>query len=457
MALSYWERTPKRAWSFPHTILLLLAVINSAQGFNYPTFTVNTSLNRCRLRFRENFAIKNIGLLKKVEIVNAIRRHESVNRVTKSLLFSFIERNGMEGNPRTAPTDQDPVSPALSAHAIASPSEEEPSFSGEGKYVTSLPFPVVLWRFTRPHTLIGSALAIPALHLLAAPSLESLASKHMLFSLLYSMIPALLMNVFITGLNQITDVEIDKINKPSLPIAAGDLSKRLATFIVIACLVGSLWLGSNPGRYATEGLAVALWGSAILGTLYSLPPFRLKRFPLMAAFCIVAVRGTIINAGFYAHAQAAAFGNAAATSLKCILNDKRCMLSSAFFCIFGIVIALMKDVPDAVGDELHEIRTFSVRVGRRRIFHTTRRLITALFFGVGVGFINSTLPAIQSNGLGVRDLCRGGVGVVSFIAGLTLRREGLKVDAEDSEAVYSYYMLLWKWFYLSYLALPFAR
>src|SRR5210317_194644 len=31
---------------------------------------------------------------------------------------------------------------------------------------SKVPFPVVLWRFTRPHTIIGSALAIPALHVL---------------------------------------------------------------------------------------------------------------------------------------------------------------------------------------------------------------------------------------------------------------------------------------------------
>ena len=32
-------------------------------------------------------------------------------------------------------------------------------------------------------------------------------------SLIESAIPALLMNIYITGLNQVTDVEIDKINK----------------------------------------------------------------------------------------------------------------------------------------------------------------------------------------------------------------------------------------------------
>jgi homogentisate phytyltransferase/homogentisate geranylgeranyltransferase len=96
----------------------------------------------------------------------------------------------------------------------------------------------------------------------------------------YAMIPALLMNLYITGLNQITDVEIDKINKPNLPIAAGILSMKTATITVIVSLFLSLFLGVANPKFATEGLNAALWLSSIMGTLYSLPPFRLKRFPV---------------------------------------------------------------------------------------------------------------------------------------------------------------------------------
>ena len=202
-----------------------------------------------------------------------------------------------------------------------------------------LPFPIVLWRFTRPHTLIGSALAIPALHIFAAPTLEAAFTSKSAISILYAMIPSLLMNLYITGLNQITDVEIDKVNKPNLPIAAGDLSPRAATIIVTVSLLLSLALSVLNPILSTQGLNIALWGSMILGTMYSMQPFRLKRFPLLAAFCIVAVRGTIINAGFYAHAKAAAFsyGSASVTFLDCLMENK-CFLSSLFFAVFGVVI-----------------------------------------------------------------------------------------------------------------------
>ncbi len=213
-----------------------------------------------------------------------------------------------------------------------------------------LPFPIVLWRFTRPHTLIGSALAIPALHMLAAPTFQQAFTKVTAISSIFAMIPSLLMNLYITGLNQITDVEIDKINKPDLPIAAGDLSPKMANIIVIISLIASLAMGVAHPVLGTQGLNVALWGSMILGTMYSLPPFRLKRFPVLAATCIVAVRGAIINAGFYAHAKAtnaaiaggmgvgAGAGLLDTSVLGCLTGDSRCFLSSLFFAVFGIVI-----------------------------------------------------------------------------------------------------------------------
>jgi homogentisate phytyltransferase/homogentisate geranylgeranyltransferase len=208
-----------------------------------------------------------------------------------------------------------------------------------GSRSNPLSFPIVLWRFTRPHTLIGSALAIPAIHALAAPSYSAMLSAPNLASMLYAMLPALLMNLYITGLNQITDVEIDKVNKPDLPIAAGDLSVRDATVVVIAALALSLWMGVANPTLGSQGLNLALWGSGILGTMYSLPPFRLKRFPLLAAFCIVAVRGTIINAGFFAHAKVAAFGGSIGSVVHYLMNDRACKLSSLFFGIFGIVVS----------------------------------------------------------------------------------------------------------------------
>ena len=109
----------------------------------------------------------------------------------------------------------------------------------------------------------------------------------------------------------------------------------------MTALVLSLAMGMAHPILGSQGLNLALWGSAILGTFYSLPPVRLKRFPLLAALCIVAVRGTIINAGFYAHAKSAAFGESFSSVLYYLLHNRACSLSSLFFGVFGIVVSEM--------------------------------------------------------------------------------------------------------------------
>ena len=53
---------------------------------------------------------------------------------------------------------------------------------------------------------------------------------------------------------------------------------------------------------------------------------RLKRYPIFAALCIIVVRGTLVNLGFYAHA-AQALGGA--------ILPARAWLASLFFGLFG--------------------------------------------------------------------------------------------------------------------------
>ena len=157
-----------------------------------------------------------------------------------------------------------------------------------------LQFFSIIWDFSRPHTLIGTFLSIVTLFAFATPPSLWFTQKFA-SSLFFSLFLALLMNVYITGLNQITDVEIDKINKPYLPIASGQLSKQTAIFIVLSSLLASL----SIGYFGEFPLRMTLLGSAVLGTVYSLPPFRVKRFPFFAALCILVVRGSLVNLGFF--------------------------------------------------------------------------------------------------------------------------------------------------------------
>ena len=107
--------------------------------------------------------------------------------------------------------------------------------------------------------------------------------------LLQALVSALLMNICIVGINQIYDIDIDKVNKPYLPLAANDLTITAATWIVSITGAASLALGIAS---ASMPLVGTLAGSLLLGIAYStdLPFLRWKRFPLLAAGCILAVR-----------------------------------------------------------------------------------------------------------------------------------------------------------------------
>ncbi|CAM9376511.1 unnamed protein product [Choristocarpus tenellus] len=176
--------------------------------------------------------------------------------------------------------------------------------------------------------------------------------------------------------------------------------------------------------------------------------------------CILAVRGSVINAGFYAHAQqATAFGVAGAAGWKGLLlpmRDLKCSLVLGYFTIFAVVIALMKDVPDVEGDRLFNIPSFSVVLGEAGMFKLARRLLTALLCGAG-GVLAAGSRAAAMAAMPGTALARGLVGVCALCAAQLVRQRSVGVDPKNTLQVYKFYMFLWKIFYASYLFLPFAR
>jgi 4-hydroxybenzoate polyprenyltransferase len=105
---------------------------------------------------------------------------------------------------------------------------------------------------------------------------------------------ALLANVSIVGLNQCYDIEIDRINKPYLPLASGEWSLGTGQAVVGVTGVAALLLAAIFG---TPSLLATVAGSLVLGFAYSvkLPFFRWKGNPFAAAGCIIAVRAVFVQ------------------------------------------------------------------------------------------------------------------------------------------------------------------
>ncbi|XP_039831895.1 probable homogentisate phytyltransferase 2, chloroplastic isoform X2 [Panicum virgatum] len=160
------------------------------------------------------------------------------------------------------------------------------------------------WRFLRPHTIRGTALGSIALVARALIENSHLINWWLLFKAFYGLVALICGNGYIVGINQIYDVAIDKVNKPYLPIAAGDLSVESAWLLVILfAIAGFSIVVSNFGPFITSLYCLGLF----LGTIYSVPPFRLKKYPVAAFLIIATVRGFLLNFGVY-YATRAALG-----------------------------------------------------------------------------------------------------------------------------------------------------
>jgi homogentisate phytyltransferase/homogentisate geranylgeranyltransferase len=212
----------------------------------------------------------------------------------------------------------------------------------------------VLWEFSRPHTIIGSTLSVLTLFCIALYGHQFQTNQ--LPILLISLLSGLCTNIYITGLNQWTDVDVDLINKPWLPIPAGDLSKDGAMRIVF--VVGMIALLASA--YLSFAFCALIFVIMLIGTAYSLPPLKFKRNHIAAASAISIVRGILVNIGFYVHFKYQLFHD---PSFNTIILPLVIFVTS-----FSIGIAWFKDIPDTEGDAQYEFGTLALSLGRTKAF-----------------------------------------------------------------------------------------
>ncbi|HEY9629668.1 MAG TPA: homogentisate phytyltransferase [Coleofasciculaceae cyanobacterium] len=319
-------------------------------------------------------------------------------------------------------------------------SSDKPSGSTSGSSQSRPPrsplsWLAAFWKFCRPHTVIGTSLSVLGIAVMAwARSNGEVYGRihELLLLILPAIIACLCGNVYIVGLNQIEDVEIDRINKPHLPIASGEFSRRMGWTIVLISGVLALVLSAWGGLF----LMATVWLSLLIGTAYSLPPVRLKRFPVWASLCIFSVRGAIVNLGLYLHFNQKIGNQPSIPATVWALT--------LFVLVFTFAIAIFKDIPDLEGDRRYQISTFTVRLGQRSVFNLARWVLTVCYGGMMaagllIGGINSVLV------FGWHLIALALVWIVS-----------LKVNLQDQGSIARFYQFIWKLFYLEYILFPLA-
>jgi len=278
----------------------------------------------------------------------------------------------------------------------------------------------VLWRFSRPHTMVGTTVSVLALYVIAAHVGHALGG----LNLFATLIAAWCVNVAIVGLNQIEDVDIDRINKPELPIAAGDLSAATAKAIV--ALAGVTPVGMALTQGPIESIAVTLALAA--GVAYSSPPLRLKRFPVLAALSITVVRSAVVNLGVYGHF---------AGSLHKVPDVIWAL--TLFVLPFSAAIALLKDVPEVGGEQRFRIRTFSVRLGPRRVLAIGLSLLASGYIGMAIAGV------LAISDVNVPLFTGGQLAALAALTGWATRAH------PDHTAQFTrFYMRVWQLFFIEY-------
>lgn len=205
------------------------------------------------------------------------------------------------------------------------------------------------WALARPFTLIAPALGMftgSVIALGAAPAVP--LTPWVVVKIALGTLMAAVLNAASNTLNQVTDLEADRINKPGRPIPEGRVEPseaiRIAGWLYLAAFI----LAAPVGPQCTLLAGTA----AVLTVLYSAPPFRLKAVPYLANLVIAVPRGVLLKVAGW----------------SCVRDFGRLepWYIGAIFGLFLLGATTTKDFADMRGDEAAGFRTLPVVHGAKR-------------------------------------------------------------------------------------------
>lgn len=292
-----------------------------------------------------------------------------------------------------------------------------------------------LWEFSRPHTIIGSFLSITALYAISVAVMHQGNALYHLADypniLLLTIISALSCNIYITGLNQVEDVDLDAINKPWLPIPAGKLSLKHAKAIIVIALAISLITAVMVNWI----LFVLINTIILIGTAYSLPPLKFKKHHIAAAASILLVRGLLVNVGMPLQFVYAFSGN--------LFIPEAIWPLVIFVTGFSLAIAWFKDIPDVKGDNKYQIKTLALSLSAQAAFR----------YGVAVVSISYMALLLCAVWLQMRmneTFFFGAHGLLLLIFWLGAS----KVSLDNPDKLKIFYIGFWVFFFAEYVIYP---
>jgi 4-hydroxybenzoate polyprenyltransferase len=205
----------------------------------------------------------------------------------------------------------------------------------------------------RPFTLVAPALGFisGALTAVGAAPREPW-SPSLLVAPFVGAAMAALLNAGNNALNQIYDLEIDRVNKPKRPLPSGRLTITQVwwfTNITYALSLALAWLVAPNGRHECFWLVAV---AVVCTYLYSVPPFRTKRLGIWANVTIAIPRGVLLKVAGW-------------SSVKTIAGLEPWYIG-AIFGLFLLGATTTKDFADMEGDRRGGCRTLPIQYGVRK-------------------------------------------------------------------------------------------
>jgi 4-hydroxybenzoate polyprenyltransferase len=236
-----------------------------------------------------------------------------------------------------------------------------------------------LWvEFSRPFTLVAPALgfASGAVTAAGAAPREPWGLELLTYPVI-GLVMAAVLNAASNALNQIYDLEIDRVNKPRRPLPSGRLALRdawsftLATYAVALALA---WLVAPGGRH--ECFWIVLVATAIT-ILYSVPPFRTKRLGIWANLTIAIPRGVLLKVAGW-------------SAVKTVYGVEPWFIG-AIFGLFLLGASTTKDFADMEGDAKGGCRTLPIIYGVKRAAWMISPSFVLPFLMISVGAFSGIL------------------------------------------------------------------
>ncbi len=279
---------------------------------------------------------------------------------------------------------------------------------------------------SRPFTLVAPALGFASGAASAAGALpREIFSRDLLVFPLIGLTMAAVLNAASNALNQIYDLEIDRVNKPRRPLPSGRMSLAeawLFTAVTYAVALMLAWQVAPGGRRECFWIVVV---ATLITFLYSVPPFRTKRLGIWANVTIAIPRGVLLKVAGW-------------SAVKTVAGVEPWFIGGIFG-LFLLGASTTKDFADMEGDARGGCRTLPIIYGVRRAAWMISPSFVVPFVMISAGVLSGILTG---NPILLHTLSIVMTAYGIYVCYLMLRRpEDLAVEANHVSWAHMYRMM----------------